>query len=214
MSVPVAIDSVTEIDPSSNSDDVRFWLTALLTELRLTQAHYNSLSALAAAAQRGEWFYDYGDFMELVLDAHAAAVLVGVGRLLDRDPRTASVHWLVRLVEERPDEFAVAPEQLREAIKALEVGVSAVRTVRNKLVAHRERSAPSEARELRRAYPRALTETNEILRALDKVVAAVISSDRVRDWRFTMIAMEPWVEDVLAALEAGRADSATRGRDH
>jgi AbiU2 len=202
---------MTEGHDSRQSEDVAFWLKELLTELRLTQAHYRSLSSLAEAAQRGEWFHEYGDFVELALDAHAGAVLAGAGRLLDRDPRTASVHWLVRLVEGAPEEFAVPPEELRAAIERLEDGASTVRRVRNKLVAHRERSQPDQGRELRRARADALGQMGEILGALDSVVAAVMSSDSVRDWRFTMIATEPWVEDVLAALRrAPRADPGTR----
>jgi len=197
---------MTEVPHPRQSEDVAFWLKTLLTELRLTQAHYKSLSGLAEAVQRGEWFYEYGDFIELVFDAHAAAVLAGAGRLLDRDLRTVSVHGLIRLVEELPEEFSVAPEELRAAIDRIEGSASLARRVRNKLVAHREQSDPDAARELRRAYADVLGQMGEIMSALDSVVAAVMSSDRARDWQFTMIAMEPWVEDVLAALRRAPSD--------
>jgi hypothetical protein len=93
-------------------DDVGLWLQQLLTDLRLTQAHYQSLTALGSAAQGGEWLIDYGDFVELAFDAHIAAVLLGVSRLLDRDRRATSLQWLVRVVRERPERFKLEPDEI------------------------------------------------------------------------------------------------------
>ena len=164
----------------SNSDSLRALLDRLGMEVSFGHHHAHIGAALEKMLTNPEWNMAF-EFWEFTLKAHFEAAVLGLTRLLDRDPATVSLEKLPSVMGSKAGQFAEmnAADVRRELIRSVRKEIQELRTMveplkkrRDQMLAHNALQRTLADREwnvawadLVAAYSRALQLVNRVYKA-------------------------------------------------
>jgi hypothetical protein len=181
------------------------------SELASAEGHFQAHEDIFQAHEEGRpELTPFHDFFELTMSGHFAGMILSVARILDRDPRAASIPWLLGQIENEPGRFRTEASTLEDIRKRLARADSLVhiRRIRNKKIAHSERMTVAQSRSFWDTV--ALTE-GDMKELLALLVGVMNDVERIL-WRRAhygsgkMYAVEHETGDVLKALRFALAN--------
>ena len=175
----------------------------MLNELEFAKAHYRINSDLKAAISKDPSLNRYRDFFDITIFAHFSGMIMSIARLLDRHKDAASIHWLLRYIENHPVEFdpqIINAQNLRSRLDSLSEQQNKVRQIRNKRVAHKERLDKSEPEEFWAKIGLAQQDIEKLLTELQSILKEITRGHKEYDWRWVMIAIDEETSELLESL--------------
>jgi hypothetical protein len=198
------MDVMTSQNPQSKND-VRAIFRDIFREVAFAEAHFDAYDSIMLARMEGRpEISPYHDFFEITMFSHMAGMILSASRILDRDDRAASIHWMLRQIEGRPQEFGIHTEAIAEVRAQLEqadVSIKKIHSIRNKKIAHLERMTKTGSESFWKEKNSTDDEIRELLVSLRRVMEGI---ERILWPDDTgcglMFAFENETQDVFAAL--------------
>jgi hypothetical protein len=178
-------------------------IKVMLNELEFAKAHYRIYSDLTAAINKEPSLNRYRDFFDTTIFAHFSGMIMSISRLLDRHKDTASIHWLLRYIENHPAEFdsiIINAQNIRSRLDSLSGQQNKVRQIRNKRMAHKERLDKSESEEFWAKVGLAQQDVERLLAELQSILREITRGHKEHDWRWVMIAIDEETSELLESL--------------
>jgi hypothetical protein len=176
-------------------------IKVMLNELEFAKAHYRIYSDLTSAISKEPSLNRYRDFFDTTIFAHFTGMIMSISRLLDRPKNTASIHWLLRYIENHPAEFnSINPQYIKSRLDSLSGQQNKVRQIRNKRIAHKERLDKSEAEEFWAKVGLAQQDVEKLLAELQSILKEITRGHKEHDWSWVMIAIDEETSELLESL--------------
>jgi hypothetical protein len=178
-------------------------IKGMLTEVEYAWAHYRIYTDLKQALlSKTAELARYSDFFDITVFAHFCGMIMAISHLLDRDERTQSIYWLLSYVENHPTEFGMSfnVQDLRSRLETLSAQKEKIRRIRNKRIAHTERMPSAERKQFWASVELTLTDVQQLLTELRKMIKEVTNNHKEYDWRWVMIAIDEETSELIDAL--------------